>query len=112
MDASHLYDRSNGAPCDNPSPLLCRFQKNMLGTEQPMDLVRNRSRGEGDMHQVFLGLFNRLRDRDRHFGGLSFSNADPSLSISDDNQRAEVKPLSTLDDFCDAVDKDNLVLQA
>jgi hypothetical protein len=84
----------------------------MLGPEQPMYLVRNRSRCEGDMHQIFLGLLYRLRDRDGHFGGLPFPNAHPSLSISNDNQRTEVEPLSTLHDFRHAVDKDNLVLQA
>jgi hypothetical protein len=77
-----------------------------------MYLVRNRPRGKGDMHQVFLSLFNRLRDRYGHFGGLPFPDAHPSLSISNDNQRAEVEPLSTLHDFRHAVDKDNLVLQA
>jgi hypothetical protein len=64
------------------------------------------------MHKVFLGLLDRLRDRHRHFRSLPFPDADPSLSISNDNQRAEVEPLSTLHDFRHAVDKDNLVLQA
>jgi hypothetical protein len=84
----------------------------MLGPEQSMYLMRDRPRREGDMHQVFLGLFDRLRDCDRHFGSFPFPDADPSLSISHDNQRAEVEPLPTLYDLRHSVDKDNLVLQA
>jgi hypothetical protein len=64
------------------------------------------------MHQVFLGLFNCLGDRYRHFSSLPFPDANPSLTISNDNQRAEVESLSTLHDFGHAVDKDNLILQA
>jgi hypothetical protein len=84
----------------------------MLGPEQPMYLVRNRSGRESNMHQVLLGLLNRLRDRYGHFSSLPFPDADPSLSISNNNQRAEVEPLSTLHNFRHAVDKDNFVLQA
>jgi hypothetical protein len=112
MDTGNLDYRSNGTPCNNPSPLLCRLKEYMFSAKQPMYLMCNRSRGEGDMHEVFFGLFNRLRDRYRHFGGLSFPDADPSLSIPNDNQGTEVEPLSTLHDFRHAVDKDNLVLKA
>jgi hypothetical protein len=112
MHAGNLDYGSDGASRDYPGPLLCRLQENMLGTKQPMDLVRNRSRGEGDMHQVFLGLFNCLGNRNRHLSRLSLTDADPTLSISYDNQRTKVEPFSTLHDFCHAVDKDNLILQA
>ena len=112
MDAGDLDHRPDGASGNNSGALLCGLEEDMLGPEQPMDLVRNRPRREGDMHQVFLSLFNRLRDRDGHFGGLPFPDAHPSLSISNDDQRTEVEPLSTLHDFRHAVDKDHLVLQA
>jgi hypothetical protein len=84
----------------------------MLGPEQPMYLVRNRSRGEGNMNQIFLGLFNRLRNRDRHFGGLPFSNPDPPLSISNNDECTKVEALSPLHDFRHSVDEDNFIFQA
>jgi hypothetical protein len=77
-----------------------------------MDLVRDRPGRESDMDQVFFSLFDRLRNRYRDFSGLPFPDTDPSLPISDDNQRAEVEPLSSLYDFRHSVDKNNLVLQA
>jgi hypothetical protein len=64
------------------------------------------------MHQVFLGLFDRLRNRDGHFGSFPFPDPDPSLSIPHDNQCAEVEPLSTFHNFRHSVDKNNLVFQA
>jgi hypothetical protein len=84
----------------------------MLGAEQPVHLVRNRPGRKGDVHQVFLGLFDRLGDRNRHFGSLPFPDADPSLSISHDNECAEIESLSALHDFRYSVDKNNLVFQA
>jgi hypothetical protein len=112
MDAGNLDHRSNCTSCNNPRPFLRRLEKYMFRAKHSMYLVRNRSGGESDMDQVFFGLFNRLGDRDRHFSGLSFPDADPSLPISNDHQRTEVEPLSTLHNFRHAIDKDNLVLQA
>jgi hypothetical protein len=110
MNAGDLDHRSDGTSGNNSCSLLCGLQEDMLGSEQPMDLVRNRSGGEGDMDQVFLRLFNRLRDCDRHFGGLPFSDTDPPLSISNDNQRTKVEAFSTLHDLRHAVDEDHLIL--
>jgi hypothetical protein len=112
MHTNDFNDRTDGSPGNNSRTLLCGLQENMLGAEQSMHLVRNRSRRKGDMHQVFLGLLNRLCDRNGHFRSLPFPDADPPLSISNNNQCAKVEPLSTLDDFRNAVDKDDFVLQA
>src|SRR5688572_20121034 len=112
MDAGDLYHRSDRTTGDDSSSLLCGLEKDMLGPEQPVNLMRNRPGRESDVHQVFLGLFDRLRNRDRHFGSLPFPDTDPPLSISHDNQCAEIEPFSTLYDFGHSVDKNNLVLQA
>jgi hypothetical protein len=112
MDACDLDHRPDGAPGNDSCTFFRGFEEDMLSPEQPMYLVCNRPRCEGDMHQVFLSLFNRLRDCDGHFGRLPFSDAHPSLAIPNDNQRTKVEPLSTLYDFRHAVDKDNFVLQA
>jgi hypothetical protein len=112
MNAGDLDHCPDGTPGNNSCSLLCGLQKDMLGPEQSMYLVRNRSRGEGNMNQIFLGLFNRLRNRDRHFGGLPFSNPDPPLSISNNDECTKVEALSPLHDFCHSVDEDNFIFQA
>jgi hypothetical protein len=110
MNAGDLDHRSDCTSGNNSRSLLCGLQEDVLGSEQSMDLVRNRSGSEGDMDQVFLRLFNRLRDCDRHFGSLPFSDTDPPLSISNDNQRTKVEAFPTLHDLRHAVDEDNLIL--
>jgi hypothetical protein len=112
MNASDLDNCADGASGNNSCTLLCGLEEDMLGPEQPMHLVRNRPRREGDMHQVFLGLFDRFRDCDWNFSRLSLPDADPPLSISHDNQCAEVEPFPTLHDFRHSIDKNNLVFQA
>src|SRR5262249_18399931 len=112
VDASNLYHCPDGTTGNDSSYLLRRLEENMLGTEQPMYLMRDRPGRKGNMHQVFFGLLDRLRDCHGHFGSLPFPDTDPPLSITDDNQRAEVEPLATLYNLRHSVDKDNLVLQA
>jgi hypothetical protein len=112
VDSCDFYHCPDSSPGNDSSSLLCGLEENMLGTEQPMYLMRDRPGRKGNMHQVFFGLLDRLRDCDGHFGSLPFPDTDPSLSIADDNQRAEVEPLATLYNLRHSVDKDNLVLQA
>jgi hypothetical protein len=112
VDASNFYHCPDGTTGNDSSSLLRGLEENMLGTEQPMDFVRDRPGCKGNMHQVFFGLLDRLRDCDGHFGSLPFPDTDPPLSITDDNQRTEVEPLATLHNLCHSVDKDNFVFQA
>jgi hypothetical protein len=112
MDAGDLDHSPDGTPGNNSCTFLCGLQEDMLGSEQPMYLMCNCPGREGNMHQVFLGLFNRLRDRYGNFGSFPFPDTDPSLSIPHDNQRAKVEPLPALHDFRHPVDKNNLVFQA
>jgi hypothetical protein len=85
MDTGNLNHRTDSASGNNSRPLLCGLEKDMFGTEQPMHLVRNCPGREGNVHQVLLGLFDRLRDCDRYFGRFPLSNPNPSLSITDHN---------------------------
>ena len=83
----------------------------MLAPEEAMDLVRDRLILERDVHQVFLGLFNRLRDGHRHFGRFAFADADPALAIPDDDERSEIEPFAALDHLRDPVDEHYLVFE-
>jgi hypothetical protein len=85
MDAGNFHHRTDSASGNNSCALLCGLEKDMFGAEQPMDLVRNCPGCEGNVHQVFLGLLDRLRDCDGHFGSFPFPNPNPSLSIADHN---------------------------
>jgi hypothetical protein len=77
-----------------------------------MDFMRDGSALQRDMNEVFLGLFDSLRDGDRDFSSLSLTNPNPPVTVTDDNERAEVEALSTLHNFCDTVNEDHLVFEA
>jgi hypothetical protein len=61
---------------------------------------------------MLLRLFNGFRYGNRHFGGLSFADSHPALSVSHDDKRAEVEPLPAFDHLRHPVDKDDFILEA
>src|SRR5205823_608763 len=66
--------------------------------------------GRQHARQAFLGAIDALADRFRHFVGLAESEADQSVMIACDYQRAEAEAASALHDFRDAIDMDDLFL--
>ena len=84
-------------------------QQHMLSAEQAMDFMGNRSTLQGDMHQVFLGLFDGLRDSDRDLGSLALADPHPAMTVTHDDQCTEVKPLAAFHHFRNAIDENDFV---
>jgi hypothetical protein len=64
------------------------------------------------MDEIFLCLLHGFRDGHRYFRRFALANADPSLSVTHNDERAEIEALAALDNFGNAVDKHDLVLKA
>ena len=69
--------------------------------------VDDRRPGHRNLEQVALGLFGALLDRQRHFFGLAVAQPDPTVAVTDDDERGEAEATTALDDLGDAVDGDD-----
>src|SRR5262249_22428805 len=65
---------------------------------------------EWHSNQVLLGRLDALLDGGRHLFRLADAEADDTMSVADDDQRAEAQVLAALDDLRDAVNRNDRVL--
>lgn len=112
VGAHQLNHRANSATCNDSCSIDRRLEQHMLAAEQSMHFMRNRSPLERDVDQMLLGLFDGLGDGYRDFGGFSFADPDPAMSVSDYDQGAEVKTFAAFHHLGHTVDEDHLVFQA
>src|SRR6185369_3710049 len=77
------------------------------GAGDTEDRVGDRAAGEGHIEQALLRLFRPLLDRQRNFLGLAVPEPDATVAVTDDDERSEREPATTLDDLGDAVDGDD-----
>jgi hypothetical protein len=73
------------------------------------DLVRNRVSREGNRDQAASSALDGLANRFGHFIRLSGREADPPLTVADSHERVEREAPASLDDLCDAVDRDDVL---
>ncbi len=66
---------------------------------------------EVELDQIFLGLLDALLDGHGHFARLAHAETSVAVAIANDNQRRKAEILAALDDFGDAVDGDDVILQ-
>src|SRR6478735_10767063 len=97
----HSTHRTTG---DHASTWGRRLQKDRGRTIALGDLVRNGRAIQRNGDHRFLGLLDAFANRIGHFTGLAHADADRSLAVTNDNQAAERKTTTTLDDFGDAID--------
>src|SRR6185437_7458582 len=69
--------------------------------------VRDGALDPRDLEEVLLGLLDALGDRRGHLLGLAVADADLTLAVTDDDQRGEAEPATTLHDLGDTVDRDD-----
>jgi hypothetical protein len=69
------------------------------------NLTRDRSVLERHEYQVFLGVLDGLANGLWHLPGLAKSDADVTVTITDDDERREGKSPPTLHDLGDPVDR-------
>jgi hypothetical protein len=112
MCADQFDNGANGATSDNPSPVDGRFEQHMLAAEKAMHFMWDRAALEGNVNKVLLGLFDGLGDGNWDLGGFPFADPDPTMAITDNDQRTEVEPLTALHHLRDAIDEDDFVFQA
>ena len=73
--------------------------------------MRNRGALQIQLNQILLGLLDRLADGHGNFARLAHAEAGVALLIAHHDQRRKAEILAALDDFGDAVDRDDLILQ-
>ena len=112
VGAHELDHRSHGPPAMMPVPSTAGFKRTCSPPNRPWTSCGIVPDLSGTWTRFFLACSHGFRDGDRHFRSFAFADADPALSITHDNQRAEIESLSTFHDFRHPVDKDNLILQA
>src|SRR5260221_576113 len=87
------------------------LEQNLRRAVAADDLVRNRGALEIQLDQIFLGLLDTLFDGHRNFAGFAHSEAGMAVIVANDDERGKAEVLAALDDFGDAIDGDNVVLQ-
>jgi hypothetical protein len=112
MCADQFDNSANRSAGNNPSPVDGRLEQHMLAAKEAMHFMRDRSALERDVNEVLLGLFDGLGNGNWDFGSFPFANSNPTMAVTDDDQRAEVKPLAPLHHLCHTVNEDDFVLQA
>ena len=73
--------------------------------------MRNGAARKRHADQSFLGDLDPLADGRRNLFGLSEAKAHMAIAVTHDDERAEREVFSSLDDFRDAVDADDLVFE-
>ena len=68
----------------------------------------NGAPGEGNGNHVLLGVLDALADSLRHLGGLTQTEADLTLAVTDDHQGGELHDTTTLNGLGNAVRSDYL----
>ena len=66
---------------------------------------------ESDFDKMLLCIFDTLADSLGNFGSLAEANADFTLLVTNDDKRREREAATALDDFCNAVDIYNFLLE-
>src|SRR6266478_8069474 len=108
-DSRQLDHRANSTSRDYSGAFSGRAQHHTAGAKSSDYFMRYRPVLNRHADQAFLGAIDALANRLRHFVGLAEAEADQSVVIAGDHQRAEAEAPSTLHDFRDAVDMDDLL---
>ena len=111
MDAGELQHGTRGTTGNNSGTFGGRTQHDPTCTEDTNDAVRNGTIFERDFNQIFLGIVDALANGFGNFGGLAETDTDFAFAVADDDERTEGETTTALDDFGDAVNEDNLLLE-
>src|ERR1700719_4664266 len=108
-DSRELHHRAHAPRRDYAGALGRRSQHNSSRAKTSDHFMRYRSVLDRHAHQAFLRAIDALANRFGHFVRLAQSEADQTIVIARDHQRAEAEAPSALHDFRDAVDMDDLL---
>src|SRR5713226_3598095 len=108
-DSRKLHHRAHAARRDYAGAFGRRPQHDSTRAETSDHFMRYRPVLDRHAHQAFLGAIDALANRLGHFVGLAEAEADQSIVIARDHQRAEAESASALHNLRDPVDMDDLL---
>jgi hypothetical protein len=73
--------------------------------------VRDRRTLEVQLDQVLFRLFDALLDRHGNFASLAHTEASVAVAIADNDESRKAQVLAALDNFRNAVNCDDIILQ-
>src|SRR5919201_265280 len=110
-DAGELEHRAHAAARDDARSLARRTQQDPRGIGLAENLVRDRRPVLGNGEEILLRVLDRLRDRERNLTRLPVADPDTIDLVADDDEGSKREPPSALDNFGDAVDLDDALLE-
>jgi hypothetical protein len=109
LNADGFEHGAHGTPRDQSRSFRSRFQQHLTGTVATDHLEGNRAFDQGHLHHAFLGFLDPLANGLRYLAGLSQTEADIAVTVTDDNNGAEAESATALDDLCDPIDVNDLL---
>src|SRR3569833_520831 len=104
----HRADRFAG---DDSRSGRSRAEQHSRATVMIENLVRNGGTLQGHAHHVATSRLAAFANRIRDFAGFAETHAHAALLVTNDNERAEIKPATAFNDLRGTVDEDDLLNQ-
>lgn len=110
VDPSSLKDRADRSTGDHARTHRSGLEQDLTGAKAPDDLVRDGVIDDGHRHHVATSGLIGLADRFGDLIGLTVSDTDLALPITDDGDGAKAKAATALDDLGDTIDRDDRLM--
>src|ERR1700709_87984 len=107
MHASAFQNRAARTAGDHAGTRAGRTQHDHARCPLTLNRVHNRATDQRDAEEVLTRFLHTFCDRGRNLFGLAVSDTDHAVAVTDDHQRGEAEPATTLDHLRDAVDRDD-----
>src|SRR5712692_4273202 len=107
--AGALQHRTHRPAGDHAGTGGRRLQQHAPCAVVPHDLVGDRAAGERNVHHAAARGLNRFTHCLTHLVGLASRYANVALAVAHGDQRVEAKASAALDDFGDAVDRNDVL---
>src|SRR5262249_4560584 len=111
VDPCTLDHGAHGSTRNDPGSLRRRLQKHLTAPEMPEGYVRDRHSVERHGKNILARLIVALADRLGHLVRLAEAHADVTGFVADDDESTEAEATSALDDFRNAIDVDDALLE-
>jgi hypothetical protein len=102
-------NRPNRSAGDNAGTLCRRFKQNPAGPESTNGFIGNRAFLQGDLYHILFGFFYTFANGLGDFPGFAETVSNRSLTVANDNNRAETKAATAFDHFRHPIDVDHFV---
>ena len=89
MNASFFEDDASSTAGDNTGTRSCGLEHHATSTQDANDGVHDGAASEGHREHVALGVFGSFLDSQRNFLGLSVTETNATVAITDHNKCGE-----------------------